>query len=110
SRSYYRPVASTRADEFVRAAARPQRVQRRSRRGDLEPVRLCSHQADHVAQATAKKRTRAERRIRRFDRARRCPAASDCAVLADPPLQIRIKSGSFFLLSCSYLRSPAELF
>src|SRR5205814_9211972 len=35
------------------------------RRGDLEPVRLRAHQADHAAQAPAKKRTRAERSVGR---------------------------------------------
>ena len=48
------PVSSTGADEFLRTAPRAQRVQRRSRSGDLESIRLRADQADHASEAAGK--------------------------------------------------------
>ena len=52
--AHHRAFASARADEFLRAASRPQRFQRRSGSRDVEPVRFCAHQADHSAKAPQK--------------------------------------------------------
>ena len=48
---------AARADEFLRAAHRAQRLQGRSRCRDLEPVRFRADQADHAAEAPAETRT-----------------------------------------------------
>ena len=51
---------AARADEFLRAPHRAQRLQGRSGRGDLEPIGFSADQTDHAPEAPAEKRARRE--------------------------------------------------
>src|SRR5207244_6506664 len=103
------PLTPARADELLRTAHRAQRVQRRSGCRDLEPVRFRAHQADHIAQAPAKKGARA----RKGDfLIASVAAAAHCRTNSDghrPPLQISLKPRSFFLLARAHFGPPTEL-
>src|SRR5205814_10692135 len=55
--THHRTLAATRADEFLSAAHRSQRLQRRPRCRDLESVRFGSDQTNHAPETPAEERS-----------------------------------------------------